>query len=142
MARYSKRYHYNGNVDVSYAYNKIGNPDDLNETISPDFHIRWNHTQDGKRNPNSSFGASVNIVTSNFMLNNSQNPTDIISNTFNSSINYGRIMGRGRYNLTVGLRHDQNVATRDISFGLPELNFGVMRFLPFQRKVMTGPPKW
>jgi hypothetical protein len=145
VSQYATRYKFNGAVDLSYSKNVFGSrffKDIPNGGYSSqnNFFIRWRHAQDTKARPGTSFSANVNAGSANFNSFNSQNPTLIITNTFLSSIAYS--LTRSWYSLSLNLGHNQNTNTRDISITLPEGQFNINRFFPFQRKVQVGTKRW
>jgi hypothetical protein len=71
--RYSKRYHYSGNLSLdiqNFNYNFKGDPD-FQKNRS--FHITWSHSADTKSRPGVTFSANVNAGSSSY---NSQVPND------------------------------------------------------------------
>ena len=70
QSTYKKRYHYSGNVYVSYQYTQTGEKNMPDYTVSKSFKVIWTHRQDAKANPTQSFSASVNFATSSFERNN------------------------------------------------------------------------
>ena len=140
-SRYTKRYKYNGYVNLNYAYNIIGIPGGADYNKSRDFSFRWTHSQDAKARPNSRFSANVNIVSSKYNKYNPTSTAAYLSNTFQSSVSYQTNFA-GKYFLNASLNHSQNTIERTINMTLPNLSFTVNRFYPFERKVKTGPTRW
>lgn len=137
LTTYKVKYKYSGNVNLSYNKIKTGDKDFPNYSESNQFFIRWNHSRDAKAKPNSSFSANVNAGTSKNFQNTYGyvNPSDYLSNNFNSNIAYGRQMkiakGKLPANFNINLRHNQNNTTNNITFTLPEMTFNLNRFYPF-----------
>lgn len=144
-SNYVKRYKYNGAIDIGFAKNVFGNRF-LKEipnggySASNQFFIRWRHTQNTKARPGTNFSANVNAGTANYNSFNSQNTQLILTNTFLSSIAYS--LTKSWYSLSLNMGHNQNTQTNAISFTLPEGQFNINRFFPFQRKVQVGTKKW
>ncbi len=138
---YRKRYKYSGRINLTYAINKVGEKESADYQESKDFAIRWSHSQDPKARPNSRFSANVNIVSNQYNVYNPTSTQDYLSNTFQSSIAYQAKLG-DNYNLTVNASHSQNTKTKMIDMTIPEINFSVNRFNPFERKRRTGKQKW
>ncbi len=78
-------------------------------SVSKDFKIIWNHRQDAKANPFSTFSASVNFSTSSFERTNIGNQYDaqkMTQNTKNSSVSYSHsfpdrhLMISGNFNIS------------------------------------------
>ena len=139
---YAKRYKYRGNVQVSYLYTVTSEPELPDYSTRKDYQFKWNHSQDQKARPSSTFSADVTAGTSSFYQNvASTNINNYLSNTFQSNIQYAKRWGE-QVNLTVGLRHDQNTISHDINIHAPDLAFGVARLYPFKRKESVGAEKW
>ena len=139
--RYNFRYKGQGDLDIRYAHNKVGETDANNFTEDKSFFIRWNHRQDAKANPNSSFSADVNFGSTNYNSLNSNNTQDYLTNTFHSSIAYRATLW-GDYNFTANLGHSQNSQTGAINMTLPQISFSTPRYYPFKRKKPIGKKKW
>lgn len=139
---YAKRYKYRGNFQVSYAHTVTSEPELPDYATRNDFQFRWNHTQDPKARPSSTFSADVTAGTSSYYHNViSSNVTNFLSNTFQSNIQFSKRWGE-QYNLTAGLRHDQNTITHDVNLRAPDLSFGIARLFPFKKKESAGAEKW
>ena len=68
--RYIWRYHFSGNLNISYrndVTSEAGLPD---YQANRNFQIQWTHSQDAKFNPYSTFSASVNFSTSGYSRSN------------------------------------------------------------------------
>ncbi|HRG59579.1 MAG TPA: putative LPS assembly protein LptD [Bacteroidia bacterium] len=139
-SQYAQKYKYNGNVNLSYAVFKLGEEGFPNFQKRKDFFVRWNHAQDPKANPSSRFSADVNFGTSSYNQLNATNTNDILSNTFQSSVQYTKSFAKS--NLTLSARQSQNTATRKFDISAPELTYAVNRFYPFKRKNQVGANKW
>ncbi len=134
---YYKRYKYRGNLGISYNLNEIGEPEvPSSYSVSNDIRIRWTFQQDAKARPGSSFGASVNFVTSNYLKNNTVNYSDIISTTSTSSVNYSKSLFRNKLNLSVNSNIYQDLSRQDVDLTLPELTANLSRQLPFSKAVI------
>jgi len=137
---YKRRYHYNGSFNLNYARNKTGEKTDESFKEFRDFRIRWDHRQDPKARPHSTFNARVDAGSKTFLDNNSYNTQDFLKNSMNSSINYN--WRKNKYSFTSNLRHNQNLQTRQVSFSLPDVAFNVSRFYPLRKKERVGKLKW
>jgi len=139
---YRYRYHYSGNINFSYAVNKLGAADSPDFQKSTDFSVQWVHTQDPKARPHSTFSANVNIVSSNFnKYNPVTNAQTYLSNTFQSSINY-TTNWNNNYNLNINFSHSQNTLNKSINITLPQLSFSINQFYPLRRKEHVGKIRW
>ncbi|MCC6252354.1 MAG: LPS-assembly protein LptD [Bacteroidia bacterium] len=139
-SQYAQRYKYNGNMSLGYAVFKLGEEGFPNYEKRKDFFVRWNHAQDAKANPTGRFSADVNFGTSSYNKLNATNAMDILSNTFQSSIQYNKSFANS--NLTVSARQSQNTSTHKFDISAPELTYAVNRFYPFKRKNKVGSNKW
>ncbi len=139
-SQYAKKYKYNGNMSLSYAVFKLGEEGFPNFEKRKDFFVKWNHSQDPKSNPSSRFSADVNFGTSSYNSLNATNASDILANTFQSSVQYNKTFAKS--NLTLSARQSQNTATRKFDISAPELTYAVNRFYPFKRKHPVGANKW
>lgn len=140
---YAKRYAFGGNAGLVYINNRYGDPEDVeNFRQEKNFSINWNHVQDPKLRPNTTFRASVNYSSVNYLQINSYNVANIPTSQQNSSIAWSKLLGGGKANFSVNAEHRQNNQTRAIDFTLPQMNFDVPRFFPFKGKISSGVPKW
>jgi hypothetical protein len=138
ISTYASRYQFNGGLSLSYAYNKTGESYEPNSSVIRDFMVNWRHTTDAKARPGVSFNASVTAGTSSFYANNSYNPNQILQNQYQSNIAFSKTWPYKPYNLTVGARHNQNTQTGQVNVTLPELNFYLGQYNPFQKKNALG----
>lgn len=139
-SQYAQKYKFNGNMNLSYAVFKLGEEGFPNFEKRKDFFVRWNHSQDPKSNPSSRFSADVNFGTSSYNQLNATNASDILANTFQSSVQYNKTFAKS--NLTLSARQSQNTATRKFDISAPELTYAVNRFYPFKRRKPVGANKW
>jgi len=139
--RYAKRYRFNGNFNLSYAKNILGDRDDPDVTENIDYQIRWTHTQDPKARPNSNFSANVNIVTAQYNEFNLTNTEAYLSNTFQSSVSY-RTNFNNKMFLSLNTNLQQNTLDGAVNISLPTLTFNTKQFYPFRKQTPVGKPKW
>ncbi len=147
LTNYKKRYAYSGNLNLSYNLIKFGREEFAKYNSSAfdnrsDFGIRWTHNQDPKAHPNFRFNANVNIASATFYQVTSTNPEDILTNQLASSVSINKSWPGKPFNLSVSARHNQNNATKALSFTLPQATFSVNRLFPFKRQVSVGKKKW
>ncbi|MBE9598376.1 putative LPS assembly protein LptD [Pedobacter sp. MC2016-24] len=142
---YTKRYKYNGNVDLSYAYTKSGTQGTRDYQTAKDFRINWTHSQNANANPGTIFSASVNAGTSGYGKNtaggDTYNQNLIANNILNSSISYGRTFSNG-INLSTSFNHSQETRAKTVSLTLPNVSLSVPTFNPFDSKSRVGEQKW
>lgn len=145
ITRYKKRYHYNGNTNISFSQFRQGDKDFPDFSKSNEFFVRWTHNQDPKAKPGSRFTANVNFGTqTNFQNNFNTYSQDYLSSTFQSNVSYTRTWAGTPFSLSTNLRHNQNRVSKIITLTTPELAFNVNRFFPFGsiRKNQVGEKKW
>lgn len=139
-SRYAKKYKHNGTLGLEYSKFLNGEREDPNfkSNSTKSFSIRWDHRQDAKARPGTTFNANVNIQKNNFAQLNSLNPTQIVNNIFTSSVTYSKMLLRNKVNLSVNAMHSQNTQTKDFSLTLPSLNLNVQRITPFSKPNKKG----
>jgi hypothetical protein len=140
---YFNRYKYNGNLMLSYGSHNYALPGD---PPTRDFNITWSHSQNPNAHPGSTFSASVNAGTSSFYQNNpatyGYNLQQLTQNALRSSITYSKTWDDGKYNLTVGVSHSQDLTAKTVSLQLPTFTFSMATINPFDSKDRVGEQKW
>jgi hypothetical protein len=140
--RYSKRYHYSGNLafDIqSFNLNFKGDPDFFKNRS---YHLTWSHSADTKARPGVTFMASVNAGSSSYNALVPNDPHLNFSNQLTSSIAYSRTWKDKPFNLTLTANHDQNTNLKLINVSLPSVGFTVNTIYPFRKKEFAGETKW
>lgn len=142
--RYANRYRYNGGIALEYSKFLNGEREDPNfkSNNTKSFSIKWNHVQDAKARPGTTFAANVNIQKNNAARLNSLDPTQIVSNQFNSSISFSKSLFKNKANFSSNITHSQNTQTHSFSMSLPTINFSVQRITPFSKPNKFGKYKW
>lgn len=136
---YYKKYKYRGSLGISFNQNEIGEPEvESTYSVSNDFRLKWNFTRDAKARPGSSFGASVNFLTSNYLKNNTINYNDIISTTSTSSINYSKSLFKNKLNISATSNIYQDLSKKDVNLTLPEFTANLGRQMPFSRALIDN----
>lgn len=141
-SNYAWKYRFNGNMSLNYSNTKVSRPEFPDYSLEKSFFIRWNHSQDAKSHPGTSFTANVNAGSATFYQYNLTNATNFLTNTFTSSIAWSKAWTGKPINLSVSLSHSQNNQTRDINLSLPSATFNLARRTPFKRKLAIGEQKW
>ncbi|MCX6182442.1 MAG: putative LPS assembly protein LptD [Bacteroidetes bacterium] len=130
---YNLRYKFHGGIKFNYSSTQSGDPDLYNSSKRNDFSFSWNHSQDGKANPNFTFNANVNFGSSksfqNTLITNIQS-NQVLNNNYNSSISISNIVGPWR--VTTALNHNQNVLTNDVTIQLPSITARMQPWVPFK----------
>lgn len=131
QSRYKKRYRYDGDLQFRFNVRNSGEPGTPEFQQERDFWLGWSHnpTPRGK----SRFSASINAGTSSFNRNNSFDPQDYLSTSFQSNISYSTRFGKN-INVQASLRHNQNVET-DVVNVTPQVSLGMNRIFPFKSLV-------
>lgn len=135
-SNYRKRYRFSGTFSFNFENNISGIRGFDNFSKSNNYNLRWNHSQDGKANPNARFSASVNLGSSSFFREslNQFNAAQTQNNTLNSSINYSKTFVGTPFNMAVTASHQQNTNTESITMTLPSLTLNMNRVYPFAGK--------
>jgi len=135
ITKYKVRYKYNGQFQFNFRNVVQGEKEFPDYSKSKEFFVRWNHQNDAKLNPGSTFKALINAGTSTNFRNDYNNisANNYLTNTFNSNIAWSKqFKGKISSNLNANLRHNQNSNTGLMVFTLPELSYNVNRFYPFK----------
>ena len=139
-SRYKVNYKCNGSFSLSYSNNQTGEKGSTDFFQSRDFSVRWNHSQDPKARPGTSFSASVNFSSPSNNRFNSQSVNQALENSISSSISYSKNWN-GKFNLSLNALHNQNSRDSSYTFTLPNVTFSVTRFYPFKKKNRVGKEK-
>lgn len=135
-SQYKVRYKFSGNFTFSYENNVNGIRGFDNFSRQANYNINWSHRQDAKSSPNSSFGASVRLGSSQFFRQtlNQINVSQSQTNSFNSSINYSKKFVGTPFNMNLTATHQQNTNTEEIQMTLPSWTINMDRIFPFVGK--------
>lgn len=157
QSSYRKRYKYTGSFNVKYQVTKDGDwiPDlrqgvTSDYSLSKDFSIQWNHSQDQKANPYRSFNASVNFQTASYARNNTnsfypnQNGTvgDANSNTKSSTINMTQRFANSPFTISGTFSIAQRSRDSTLAVTLPDITVSMSRIYPFKRKNALSKERW
>ena len=140
-SRYKVNYKCNGSFSLTYSNDQVGEKGSTDFFQTRNFALRWNHTQDAKARPGTSFSASVNFSSPSNSRYNSTSVQEALQNQISSSISYSKNWN-GKMNLSINMLHNQNSRDSSYSFTLPNVTFSVSRFYPFKRKNRVGKEKW
>lgn len=141
-SNYAQKYHYNGNLFLSYAINKTGEEFDPLASIVKTFAVKWTHNKDAKSLPGVNFNANINIQSNNYYAQNSFNTNQILQNQFSSNITFSKNWLGKPFALTASATHNQNTANKQVNVSLPDITFFVNARNPFQRKNPVGAARW
>lgn len=138
---YSKRYRFNGDLNVNYSRIIDGDRELPNTSIQNNFFVRWDHLQDAKAHPSSRFSAKVEAGSSKYNKYNGGVTGDYLKNTFSSNITYSKSFTGTPFNFAAAARHTQNNITRKMDISLPELSLTMNRIYPFKNRTRVT-NKW
>lgn len=141
-SNYRKRYKFTGRFNFSMSRNHTSEKGTPDYSESKDWSVRWNHNQDPKANPYTTFSASVDMSSASNNYYNSTNINDIANQRKQSSISWSKKWPDRPFNLTASFTHNQNSRDTSISLSLPNMNFRVSQIYPFRRKDRVGKIKW
>ena len=133
--QYKTRYKYSGQFTLNYRNTIQGEKGFEDYNKSKDFFVKWNHQNDAKLNPGTTFRALINAGTTTNFRNDYNNisANNYLTNTFNSNISWSKqFKGKISSNLNGNLRHSQNSNTGMMTFTLPEIAYNVNRFYPLK----------
>lgn len=144
---YKVKYKFSGNMSVKYNENFSGEKTDtLTYRHNKLYAITWQHRQDPKAWPNSTFSANVNASSSSFDRYNANSITSNYATMFTnqkmSSISYSKVFPNTPFSFSTNLRHSQNSTDSTIILILPDMNFNMSRIFPFRRKEKEGQLQW
>ena len=135
-SRYKKRYAFDGSIALNYSNDITGERGTSSFNQSKNFGVTWNHSQDAKARPGTTFRASVNFSSPSNNRYNATSVSDALQNQASSSISYSKTWSG--VSLSLNLLHNQNSRDSSYSFTLPNITFNVNRFYPFKRKNRVG----
>lgn len=139
---YRKRYKYNGNLNLRYSKDIVGEKGGADYVNMGNFNATWTHTQDPKFRPNSTFSASVNFSSSGYAKYGSTNMNDYLNTQTNSSISYSKTWTGTPFSFSTNLQHSQNSRDTTVSLSFPNAVLNMSRVFPFRRKDAVGKQRW
>ncbi|MDY3979924.1 MAG: putative LPS assembly protein LptD [Tidjanibacter sp.] len=139
---YTVRYKFRGSVSANYANTIIGDKGSSDYKNTNNFKLTWQHSQDAKFRPNSTFSASVNYTTSGYNKQAATTLNDYLSSQTNSSIAYSKSWAGTPISMSANMQLSQNTNTGAVALTAPSMVINVSRIYPFKRKVMVGKERW
>ena len=144
ITRYKNLYKYSGNFQLSFQENINGDKDLqalTNYSKSRIFSIIWNHNQDPKARPNSTFNANVNY-NSNARSDINETGVGFLNNSYQSSLSYRKTFPNTPFSMTMNASQSGTFTPADTSinrqaynnltFNLPDINFAMNRIYPLK----------
>lgn len=139
-SRYKINYKANGSFSMNMSKDITGEKGAPDYYESGNFGVRWQHSQDSKAHPGTTFSASVNFSSPSNSRYNSTSVNEALQNQVSSSISYSRNWN-GKVNLSVNALHSQNSRDSSYAFTLPNVTLSVSTFYPFKNKNRVGKEK-
>lgn len=142
MSRYMKRYKYNGALNFNYSNVRVGDKGEPDFLQQNNFQLYWQHTQDPKANPGSTFSASVDFRTSGYNRYSATSLDQALQTQTSSTISYSKSWLGTPFSLSANMSVSQNSQSGTLSISLPNIVFNVSTFYPFKRKEAMGKQRW
>lgn len=142
MARFAKRYKYNGELGLEYATLFTERSNNYNIVKATTYALRANLQQSDKANPYVRFGGSVNLQLGRHKELNFNDANSVLNNTLSSNISFTRLFPGKPYTLTAQMSHWQDTRSRDFTLTLPDISFQTQSIFPFKRKNLIGDEQW
>lgn len=139
-SRYKINYKANGSFSMNMSKDITGEKGAPDYYESGNFGVRWQHSQDSKAHPGTTFSASVNFSSPSNNRYNSTSVNEALQNQVSSSISYSHNWN-GKVNLSVNALHSQNSRDSSYAFTLPNVTLSVSTFYPFKNKNRVGKEK-
>lgn len=139
---YAWRYHFTGSLDVTYSHVKIGHEGTPSAVNSSSYMIYWNHSQDRRTMPNSTFQANVTFGSSGHNRYNSQTTQEYLNNQISSSIAFTHQFPGTPINISLSISHSQSSRDSIVNLRLPQFALAMTRIYPFKRKNGVGKQRW
>ncbi len=139
---YSKRYKYNGALNIDYTYTRTGESFDATASSTKDFKVRWKHTVDQRAMPGATFTANVEFGTGGYNLVNGMTADMQLNNQYRSTIAYSKTWAGKPFSFTAAANHNQSTRSGEVVVTLPDISFNVAQLTPFQRKTRVGKDRW
>ncbi|HMS66593.1 MAG TPA: putative LPS assembly protein LptD [Saprospiraceae bacterium] len=138
---YRKNYAYTGSVRLGYS-NNIGEGIDGKPQSNKSFSIGISHNQDSKAHPYRTLGGSINLTSNQYNQRTFNDAQSVLNNSINSSFSYNYRWPDSPFKISVGLEHNQNNQTRNVSITLPRAALTMNSITPFKRKNASGEERW
>lgn len=139
-SRYNVKYKFNGGFNITYSNDQTGEKGTPEFRKMTNFGIRWDHSQDSKARPGTTFRASVDLKSPSNNRYNSTSINNALQNQASSTISYSKTWG-GKVSISLNARHSQSSRDSSYTFTLPNLSISVSTFYPFKRKERVGKEK-
>ena len=141
-SQYALRYKFTGSFSFSFLRTRPYDPDLPGQKPTNSYSFSWNHTQDPRSLPNSTFGASVQMQSADYYQQSRVTDARLLNTSFNSSVNFSHSFVGSPFSLSITARHDQNLLNRTIDFTVPTMRLSMSHITPFKSKIQSEKPKW
>ncbi|MDO4191284.1 MAG: putative LPS assembly protein LptD [Bacteroidales bacterium] len=144
-SNYKWRYHFSGDINISYREDVTGEKNLPTYSKNKNFKLSWRHTQDSKSSQYSTFSASVDFATSGYNKSNVNyyyNPIEQSKNITSSSVNYSQRFPDSQWSISLTASLSQRTADSTISLNFPSLTVTLGRIYPFKKKNRVGKEKF
>jgi hypothetical protein len=141
-SQYALRYKFNGTLAFTFTRSRPVDPDVPNAKSSNAYSLSWSHTQDPRSLPNSTFGSSIQIQSSNYNDVNRVTDNRRLNASLSSSVSFSHTFVGTPLSLSINLRHSQNLTNGTMDFTLPTMRLSMSRVAPFKSKIRSDKPKW
>ena len=131
--RYNRRYRFNGSLGFDFARQRSGERRDPDLRTSNRSSFRWSHNQN--LDPSTTFTSSVNLSSSGYLRSVSDNYSDRVRQTIESSIRYSKRWKNAGRSLNLQLSQNQQLSTGTVRLTLPNLTFTQSSRKPFEREL-------
>lgn len=138
-AKYIKKYKFNGNLGLKHNNTITGTEGITGHSIRKDYNLIWNHKQDNKAHPKSSFTAGISAKTGTY--NQTQLLTQNNVNSFVQGANSSQMRWDWREKwgaLSINSRFDQNFTTKILRLTAPSMNLNVTKRKLFGKLQISG----
>ena len=139
---YRKRYRYSGSFSLALSQNVVGEKGFDDYFKNQSYWLTWNHSQDPKANPNSTFSARLNLGSPSHNRYNARSVNDLLAGSISSSVAYSKVWAGTPFSMSASMNHSQNNLDSTINVGFPKVSFNMNRVYPFKRKNNLGAPAW
>lgn len=127
-SNYKKRYAYDGSFNFNYLSQvlteKIEAP-----VEQKDFRLTWSHRPVSRNNRR--FSANINAASSSYNQNVVMTVQENVNSTIRSDVSYSMPLTKF-FNLSVALRHNQDVRDNIVNLDLPDVSLNMNRIYPFK----------
>ena len=141
-SQYALRYRFTGSFNFSFLRSRPEDPDLPGAKATNAYSLSWSHTEDPRSLPNSTFGASVQMQSSDFYAASRITDTRLLNTSFNSTVSFSHTFVGSPFSLMINMRHSQNLLNRTIDFTIPTVRLSMSRYTPFKNKIQSDKPKW